>query len=154
LGKPASRFYEDFELAFRYPTRSRLITDADHEAFCRLVGYEVPLFMDDLYARARGLEGRICPSHLIMSFSTAMTGDLFADSVIALLAIENARFLGPVRPGDTLRTEVEVLEKRDTSKPDRGLVVFRDHVYNQEGSEVFCNDKVVLLRRRARQSPA
>ena len=83
-----------------------------------------------------------------MSFSTAMTGDLFEDSVIALLAIENARFLGIVRPGDTLRTEVEVLEKRDTRKPDRGIVVFRDHVYNQDGKEVFCNDKVTLLRRR------
>jgi len=78
-----------------------------------------------------------------------MTGDLFADSIIALLGIENARFLGMVRPGDTLRTEVEVLEKRDSSQPDRGVVVFRDHVYNQEGAEVFRNDKVALLRRRA-----
>jgi acyl dehydratase len=142
-------YYEDFEVALRYPTRTRRITDADHEAFCRLVGYEVPLFLDDAYARGRGLPGRICPSHLIMSFSTAMTGDLFADSIIALLGIENARFLGMVRPGDTLRTEVEVLEKRDSSRPDRGVVVFRDHVYNQEGAEVFRNDKVALLQRRA-----
>ncbi|HEX6322006.1 MAG TPA: MaoC family dehydratase [Burkholderiales bacterium] len=142
-------YYEDFEVAVRYPTRTRRITDADHEAFCRLVGYEVPLFLDDAYARGRGLPGRICPSHLIMSFSTAMTGDLFADSIIALLGIENARFLGMVRPGDTLRTEVEVLEKRDSSRPDRGVVVFRDHVFNQEGAEVFRNDKVALLRRRA-----
>ena len=143
-------YYEDFEIAFRYPTRERLITDADHEAFCRLVGYEVPLFLDDAFARARGLPGRICPSHLIMSFSTAMTGDLFAESILALLAIENARFLAPVRPGDTLRTEVEVVDKRDASKPDRGIVVFRDHVYNQDGTEVFRNDKVALVRRRMR----
>jgi 3-hydroxybutyryl-CoA dehydratase len=147
LGKAATRFFEDFETGTRYPTRVRTITDADHEAFCRLVGYEVPMFLDDAHARERGLPGRICPSHLVMSFSTAMTGDLFEDSVIALLAIENARFLAMVRPGDTLRTEVEVLQKRDTSKPDRGIVVFRDHVYNQDGTEVFRNDKVALLRR-------
>ena len=132
----------------RYPTRVRTITDADHEAFCRLVRYEVPMFLDDAYARQRGLPGRICPSHLVMSFSTAMTGDLFRDSIIALLEIENARFLGLVRPGDTIRTEVEVVEKRPTSKPDRGVVVFRDHVYNQDGTEVFRNDKIALLRRR------
>jgi 3-hydroxybutyryl-CoA dehydratase len=149
LGKAPARFFEDFDIGARYPTRVRAITDADHEAFCRLVGYEVPMFLDDAYARERGLPGRICPSHLVMSFSTAMTGDLFEDSVIALLAIENARFLAMVRPGDTIRTEVEVLEKRDTSKPDRGIVVFRDHVYNQDGTEVFRNDKVALLRRRA-----
>ena len=146
---PADRYFEDFAPGARYPTRSRTISDADHEAFCRLVGYEVPLFLDDAYARTQGLPGRICPSHLIMSFSTAMTGDLFEKSVIALLAIENAKFLGMVRPGDTLRTEVEVLEKRATSKPDRGIVVFRDHVFNQDGTEVFRNDKVALLRRRA-----
>ena len=141
-------YYEEFEVARRYPTRTRQITEADHEAFCRLVGYEVPLFLDDAYARTRGLPGRICPSHLIMSFSTAMTGDLFQESVIALMAIENARFLALVRPGDTIHTEVEVVEKRETSKPDRGVVVFRDHVYNQHGTEVFRNDKVALIRRR------
>ena len=132
----------------RYPTRVRTITDADLEVFCRLVGYEVPLFLDDAYAKERGLPGRICPSHLIMSFSTAMTGDLFQESVITLMAIENACFLGVVRPGDTIRTEVEVMEKRRSSKPDRGIVVFRDHVFNQDGIEVFRNDKVALLRRR------
>ena len=145
----SSRFFEDFEVEARYPTRVRTITDADHEAFCRLVGYEVPMFLDDAYAKAKGMPGRICPSHLIMSFSTAMTGDLFQDSIIALMAIENAQFLGVVRPGDSLRTEVEVVEKRETSKPDRGIVVFRDHVYNQHGVEVFRNDKIALIRRRS-----
>ena len=137
-------------MAQRYPAGARTVTEADHEAFCRLVGYEVPMFLDDAYARSRGLPGRICPSHLVMSFSSAMTGDLFEHSVIALLAIEDARFLESVRPGDTLRIEVEVLEKRATRNPDRGILRVRDHVYNQDGVEVFRNDKSVLLRRRNR----
>lgn len=143
-----TRFFEDFEVGARYPTRSRTITDIDHEAFCRLVGYEVPLFLDDSYAQARGLPGRICPSHLVMSYSTAMTGDLFSESVIALAGIENAKFLKSVCPGDTIRTEVEVIHKRQTSRADRGLVVFRDYVYNQHDELVFQNDKHVLVRRR------
>lgn len=141
-------WFEDFEVGRRYPTRTRTITDADQDAFCKIVGYEVPLFLDNEYAKTRGLPGRICPSHLIMSFSTAMTGDLFTDTVIAMVALDNACFLAPVHPGDSLRTEVEVLEKRESSKPDRGAVVFRDHVYNQRNEEVFRNDKTVLLRRR------
>jgi acyl dehydratase len=145
-----TRYFEDFDVGARYPTRSRLVTDADHDAFCRLVGYEVPLFLDEDYARSRGLPGRICPSHLVMSFSSAMTGDLFEGSILALVALERARFLVPVRPGDTLRTEVEVVEKRISSQPDRGVVVFRDHVYNQRGEEVFCNDKITLIRCRPR----
>ena len=77
-----------------------------------------------------------------------MTGDLFPDTVLAMLALDNARFLAPVRPGDTISTEVEVLEKRTTSRGDRGIVVFRDRVHNQHAQEVFRNDKTVLLKRR------
>jgi len=83
-----------------------------------------------------------------MSFSTAMTGDLFSESIIALRAIEKVEFLEVVRPGDTIRTEVEVVEKRSSKQADRGVVVFRDHVYNQTGTEVFRNDKIALVRRR------
>lgn len=142
-----SRFFADFTIGARYATRVRTITDADHDAFCALVGYRVPIFLDDAAARARGMDGRICPSHLVMSFSTAMTGDLFSDSIVALMGIENAKFLHPVRPGDAIRTEVEVIDKRPTTKPDRGVVVFRDHVYNQNDVEVFRNDKIALVRR-------
>ena len=141
-------WFEDFEVGARLSTRTRTINDADHEAFCKLVGYEVPLFLDEAYARSQGMRNRLCPSHLIMSFSTAMTGDLFAGTVIAMVALDNARFLAPVHPGDTIRTDVEVLEKRATGRTDRGIVVFRDHVYNQHGIEVFTNDKTVLVRRR------
>jgi acyl dehydratase len=144
-------FFEDFDVGSRYPTRTRTISDADHEAFCKVTGYEVPLFLDDAYARERGLPGRLCPSHLIMSFSSAMTGDLFPHTIVALIALDHARFIAPVQPGDTLRTEVEVLSKRPTSRADRGVIVFRDHVYNQHGHEVFCNDKTVLIRRRQAQ---
>ena len=143
-----SHFWEDFEVGVRYPTLTRLITLEDHLQFCKLVGYEVPLFLDDDFAKTTPYGGRICPSHLIMSFSTAMTGHLFADSILGLLALERARFLAPVRPGDTIRTEVEVVEKKPVSAPGRGIVTFRDHVYNQRDELVFQNDKIALIRRR------
>lgn len=144
------RYFEDFEPGTRFPAGTRLISDSDHDAFCRLAGYSLPLFLDDDFARTQGLPGRICPSHLIMSFSSAMTGPLLAGSLIAMVGIERASFLATVRPGDTIRTEVEVMEKRVSTKPDRGVVVLRDHVYNQHDVEVFRNDKIVLLRRAPR----
>jgi len=152
-----SRYFEEFEEGAFYSTTSRLITLEDHLAFCRLVGYEVPLFLDEKVAAETDYGSIICPSHLIMSFSTAMTGALFTQSVIALMALENARFLHPVHPGDTLRTEVEVLNKRPTRHAERGVITFRDHVYNQHDQEVFRNDKIVLLKRQpvdATGSPA
>jgi len=146
-------YYEDFTVGARYPTYSRTITEGDHSLFCALVGYHVPLFIDEEFARKTPYGGRICPSHLIMSFSTGMTESLFRTSVVGLLALDGGRFFAPVRIGDTIRTEVEVLSKRETSKADRGLVVFRDLVYNQRDELVFQMDKSALIRARSSLSP-
>lgn len=143
-----SRYYEDFEVGQRIQTYARTITDADHALFCALVGYHVPLFIDEEYAKKTRFGGRICPSSLIMSISTAMTESLFRTTVIAQTAADNGRFFLPVKPGDTIRTEVEVLEKRETKSPRSGVVVFRDHVLNQRDEEVFRIDKTVKLARR------
>jgi acyl dehydratase len=144
-----SSYYEDFTVGARYPTYSRTITEGDHSLFCALVGYHVPLFIDEEYARTTQYGSRICPSHLIMSFSTGMTESMFRTSVVGLLALDGGRFFAPVRIGDTIRTEVEVISKRETSKPDRGLVVLRDLVYNQRDELVFQMDKTALIRMRA-----
>lgn len=141
-----NHYYDEFEVGVRYPTTSRLITFEDHLAFCKLVRYEVPLFLDHAAGAKTDFGGLICPSHLIMSFTTAMTGALFSESILGLIAIERARFLVPVRPGDTLRTEVEVVDKRLTFDGQKGVITFRDHVYNQSGKLVFQNDKIALIK--------
>lgn len=69
---------------------------------------------------------------------------------MGIVGVDQGRFLAPVRPGDTIRTEVEVVSKRETSKPEQGLVVFRDHVLNQRDETVFQIDKTVLIKRRGR----
>lgn len=82
-----------------------------------------------------------------MAFSAGMTERLF-HNVIALLGVDRGRFLLPVRPGDTIRTEVEVIAKKDTSDPSRGIVVFRDRVTNQGGETVFEIEKTALIQRK------
>lgn len=143
-----SRYWEDFEVGARYPTYGRTITEGDLSLFCAFVGYHVPLFIDEEYARRTPYGGRIVPSAMTMAFSTAMTESLFRTTMIALLAVERGRFLAPVRPGDTITTEVEVVSKKEASDPGRGVVVFRDHVVNQRGEVVFEIDKVTLIQRR------
>lgn len=143
-----SRYFEEFEVGARYPTYTRTITEGDLSLFCAFVGYHVPLFIDEEYAKRTPYGGRIVPSALTMSISTGMTESLFRTTVIGLLGVDRGRFLAPVRPGDTIRTEVEVLSKKETSHPERGIVVFRDHVLNQHDETVFQLDKTVLIQRR------
>ena len=149
-----SRYYEDFEVGARYPTYGRTITEGDHSLFCALVGYHVPLFIDAEYARSTPAGERICPGSLIMSFSTGQTESLYRTTMIALRAVERGRFLHPVRIGDTIHTEVEVVEKRPSKKPGQGVVTFRDHAINQRGETVFQIDKVTVVKRRTEQDAA
>jgi acyl dehydratase len=52
--------------------------------------------------------------------------------------IDELRWLKPVRPGDTIHVEVEVLDSRPSrSKPDRGSTQMRYDVFNQEGEKVM-----------------
>jgi acyl dehydratase len=140
--------FEDFEVGTRHSTYSRTITDGDLSLFCAFAGYHVPLFIDEEFAKTTPHGGRICPSSLIMTISTGMTERFFRDNVVAQLGVDNGRFLKVVRPGDTIRTEVEILDKKATSNDSRGVVVFRDEVYNQRNELVFRVDKTVLMKRR------
>ena len=143
-----SRFFEEFEVAAVYPTYCRTVTEGEIAMFCSFVGYHVPLFIDEEYAKTTLYGGRIAPSSFTMSISTGMTEGLYRNSVVALLAVENGKFLAPMRAGDTIRTEVEVIEKKPTSSAEHGLIVFRDHVYNQRNEKVFQIDKVTLIRKQ------
>jgi len=141
--------FEDFEVGTRYPTYGRTITEGDLSLFCALVGYHVPLFIDEEYAKTTSYGGRIVPSAMIMAISTGQTEALYRTTVLGLLSVDRGRFFAPVRPNDTVTTEVEVLSKKETSDPGRGIVVFRDHLKNQHGETVYQIDKTTLIRRRA-----
>jgi acyl dehydratase len=143
-----SRYWEDFEVGARYPTYARTVTEGDLSLFCAFVGYHVPLFIDEEYAKTTRYGGRIAPSAFTMSVSTGMTESLFRDTIVTLLSVDRGRFLAPVRAGDTIRTEVEVLSRRETSNPAHAVVVFRDHVLNQRNEVVFEIDKTTLIKRR------
>jgi acyl dehydratase len=141
-------YWEDFEPGLRFDTYGRTITEGDLSFFCAFVGYHVPLFIDEHAARKTRYGGRIVPSGMIMAISTAMTESLYRDTMLGQLSIENGRFLAPVRPGDSIRTEVEVVSRRESKDLSRGIITFRDHVTNQDGVEVFQVDKVTLVARR------
>ena len=62
---------------------------------------------------------------------------------------EELRWPLPVRPGDELRVEVEVLEVRPSkSRPDQGLIKVRTTTLNQDGEAVQIHVGNLIVRRR------
>ncbi|MFM9006608.1 MAG: MaoC/PaaZ C-terminal domain-containing protein [Flavobacteriales bacterium] len=56
---------------------------------------------------------------------------------MANLGFSEVIFPKPVYPGDTLRAETTILEKRESkTRPTQGIVTFQHRAYNQRGEMV------------------
>ncbi|MCS6868504.1 MaoC/PaaZ C-terminal domain-containing protein [Thermus sp.] len=143
-------FFEDLQVGQVFPTPARTITEADLVNFAGVSGDYNPIHTDAEFAKDTPFGQRVAHGLLVLAILTGLrlrTG-VFEGTLIAWLEIRSYRFLKPVFPGDTIRGETEILEKRETSKPDRGLVVQRVRVYNQLEELVQEGEFVTLVRRR------
>jgi acyl dehydratase len=91
--------------------------------------------------------------------TAALTMRLLADSElkpaggIIGLGFEELRWPRPVRPGDELSLQAEVLEARPSqSRPEQGLIKIRVTTLNQTGEAVLTQVGTLLVRRRASAS--
>ena len=58
------------------------------------------------------------------------------------------RFKGPIKIGDTIKVRIKVTDRRETSKPDRGIVVLDRAVINQRGEVVQEGETDIMVERR------
>jgi acyl dehydratase len=72
---------------------------------------------------------------------------IFEGTTIALLE-QVIRYKGVVKFGDTVYLELEVAEKRETSKPDRGVVRLATQVFNQRAELIIEGEWVLLMKRK------
>jgi acyl dehydratase len=143
-------YFEDVEVGFRFETPGRTVTEADLVAFAGVSGDFNPLHTDRVYAAQSIYGERIAHGALVLSLATGLRQrvGLFDGTLMGLLEIRSWRFLAPVRIGDTIRVATEIAELRETSKPDRGIMVQRVEVLNQDDALVGSGELVALLRRR------
>lgn len=145
-----SMYFEDFEVGQKFTTSTRTVTEADITDFMKLTGIHSPLFTDDQFAKNSIHKGRITPGPLTFSLATGLfTGlGVLEETAMAFLGMDRMRLLAPVKPGDTIKVEVEITEKSETKKPDRGVIKERFRVINQREENVMRYEMAHLIRRR------
>ena len=99
---------EDIEIGM---TRSlqKQVTDRDIELFAEISTDRNPVHLDDDYARDTIFEGRIAHGMLTAGLVSAVIGEQLPGHGTVYLG-QSLKFLGPVRPGDVVTAEVEVIE--------------------------------------------
>lgn len=144
-------YYEDIEVGAVRRFGSKTVTREEVIDFASRFDPQ-PFHLDDAAAAATHF-GRLSASGWHTgSMAMRMMVDNMKENEQAGLGspgIEDLRWLKPVYPGDTLRCETEVLEKRRSqSRPDMGLFKSQLTVFNQHGEPVMTMRSTGLIRVR------
>jgi acyl dehydratase len=143
-------YWEEWEIGAEFESPARTVTEADIVAFAGLSGDYNPLHTDEEYCRQTQFGGRIAHGPLVYSIAAGLLFQLhlYDETLIAFLGFDNLKFTKPVKPGDTIHARVKVLEKRETSNPQRGIMKRQLHVLNQRSELVQEGLQSFLLKRK------
>ena len=134
-----NQWFEEFEVGQRFVSQGVTFTEASIIDFASR--YDPQRFHIDREEAARTPFGGLVASGfqtLGLSFRKFFELGVIRESGIGAPGVEELRWTAPVRPGDTVRVEVEVIEIRPSrSKADRGIVRMRYTTRNQRGETVM-----------------
>ena len=141
---------DDFNIGDLYTTASITVTETHVVNWACLTMDFYPIHVDEEYASKTQFGERIAHGPLIFGMAVGLVGlaGFGGDSVIAWLGVDNMKMLAPVKIGDTIRVVVEVKEKQKTSKPDKGIQVWRYTVKNQRDEDVMVFDYKLMFHMR------
>jgi acyl dehydratase len=143
-------YFEDFKPGDRFVTPGITVTESMIIDFA--LAYDPQPFHLDTTAAAASLFGGLIASGihtLALGFRAFLQLGLFSACGMGSPGLDELRWLRPVRPGDTLHSEVEVVEARPSrSKPDRGILVMAFRMRNQRDEDVLSMRTLQLTRRR------
>lgn len=145
-----TRFLDDLTPGQRFTTPGLTLTEAEIIDFAWR--YDPQPFHLDANAAANSPYGGLIASgfqSLAICFRLFIQSGVLAESSLGSPGIDELRWLAPVRPGDTLHSEIEVQEVRpSSSKPGRGMARLKYQAVNQRGEAVLSFIVIHLLRRK------
>jgi acyl dehydratase len=145
-----SKYFEDFRVGEVFRTPGKTMTEGAIAMMVGLGGFTIPLFNDEEYARQTPFGSRIAPGRLTLFVMGGLEEQIgiYDETVIALLGLDKVRFKAPLRAGDTIHVEFEVIDLKETSKPERGIMVHKSKGLNQRGEVLIECEATHLMRRR------
>jgi 2-methylfumaryl-CoA hydratase len=143
------RFFEDYRVGQTiFHAVPRTISGGERALYHALYPSRHALYSSDEFARACGLAAApiddLAAFHMVFGKSVP---DISLNA-IANLGYAEGRWLRPVWPGDTIRSQSEVIGLRETSNRKSGVVWVRTTGINQYGREVLSYVRWVMVRKR------
>jgi 3-hydroxybutyryl-CoA dehydratase len=122
---------------------SKTVSEGDVYAFAGITGDFAPIHVDEEFARATRFGGRIAHGALLVGFISTLMGKMTQrlPPPGGVSYRYEVKFVGPVRFGDTITSELVLEELR----PDRRELVFAARCANQRGEAVLEGRTILKL---------
>ncbi|HLT78961.1 MAG TPA: MaoC family dehydratase [Ferrovibrio sp.] len=143
-------YFDDLYPGQRFVTPAVTISETQILDFARVYDPQ-PFHIDAVAATQTEFGGLIASGFqtLSLSFSLFFRLGIFSAANLGSPGMEEIRWLKPLRPGDTIHAEAEVIAlKASQSKPDRGIVTMRHDSFNQDGALILTANCLHRLKRR------
>ena len=147
-------FFEDIEVGQRRELGSFTFTAEAIKKFAAQYDPQ-PMHLDEEAAKLSLLKGLSASGWHLCSIMMRMMVDGFVGRAASLGSpgVNEVRWLAPLRPGDDLLLDVDVLEARvSRSRPETGIVMFRSTVRNAAGQALCEMVSPIMIGRRGSAS--
>jgi acyl dehydratase len=151
------KYFEDLTPGLKirhYLTRT--VTESDNVFFTCLTLNPAPIHLDHELSKENTLGGEETMTKPLFNsmFTLALLVGMSVPeathgTTIANLGFSEVLFPKPVYPGDTIRAETMVLDRRESkSRPTQGIVTFEHVAYNQRGEVVCKATRQALMKKK------
>ena len=142
-------YFEDFAVGQKFPSATRRVEAQEIVEFAAKYDPQ-PFHLDPEAAKASLFGGLAASGWHTMALTMRLLVDGGAPIAGGIIGagLDELRWPRPVRPGDTLRTESEVMELRPSRSRPEGFVKMRTTTVNQNGEPVQVMVANLLVPRR------
>jgi acyl dehydratase len=147
---PRGKYYEDFVVGEELVTPARTVTSTDIVNFACISGDFNEIHSNVEYCKDTPFGEPIAHGPLVYAIAGGLwhAAGVNDGTILAMLGVDEWRLVSPVKNGDTIQLIARVVSKKETSKPDRGVVVFDRRIVKQDDTVVQTMRTTLMYRRR------
>ncbi len=141
-------FYEDVDEGTEHESSGRTVTEADVVNFAGLSADFNNMHIDEEFAKNTVFKTRVAHGMCVLSIATGLWFTMPRLATIAFMGLQDWRFSGAVKPGDTVKIARKLVEKKEHKRPNMGFLNWEVNVINQDGDVVQKGIWVILVQRK------
>lgn len=149
MARKPKRYYEEIEVGEEYISPSITITESHIVQYAGISTDFSALHMDEEYGKTTIFGTRIAHGLLGLAITDGLktrTADFQVEGIASLGWTWD--FTGPIRIGDTVTVHFKVGNKRETKKPDRGILFLECVLINQRDEVVQKGEHRLMVKRK------